>query len=363
MTDLLPSADASTPGPIGATHRVRADEGGAADTSGRRHFGVDRRPDLRRRVPRRRRHRATHRRRGTRRSEESPRRRRSVGTDGAAHARGTAHRPRWLARRTRADRERHGDPADRDQQHPQTPAGRARSRSERARQSDHRCSDRAVGLRSDHDDQQRRSPAHQGRTSRRRRCRASPHPFRSRSAHGRLVHHRGPVRIDRLPLRRRCHRRRCRGDRPGDRVQPERVRRVAFGLAVRVGACRPRRLRAPLPARPRRPGGCARGARNSDSPSSCCSTPTSPSSRSTAEPAPARRSSPSPPDSTRWSSRAATNDSASTGRWSPSAEPTSGSSPADSTRSSTRGWPPSTTQSSPCPIAAASTTPGRWSTS
>ena len=61
--------------------------------------------------------------------------------------------------------------ADRDQQHPQAPAGRARPRSVGSGQPHHRRCDRSVRFRSHHDDQQRRRPC-----ASRRRTWASTQP-------------------------------------------------------------------------------------------------------------------------------------------------------------------------------------------
>ncbi len=233
-------------------------------------------PELRPRVPRRRRGRPAHRRRRTRRPQEPLRRRRTRGTHGTAHARRAAGRPRRLARRAGPDRHRHRHAADRDQQHPQAPAHRARTRSGRSRQPDHRRRDRPVRLRSDHDGQQRRRTPDQGRPPRRRCRRTHADPVRPipsrRSAGPRstpryekidCLYAAGAIALDAVT------------DAVGA-TQRERIRRPPLGVAV---GARPHRRRRVRPARTPEPpsrGGCARGTRSSASRSNCCSIPTSP---------------------------------------------------------------------------------------
>src|SRR6056297_48582 len=108
---------------------------------------------------------------------------------------------------------------------------------------------------------------------------------------------------------------------------------------------------------------CVHAARSSASLSNSCSTRTSPWSPSTDAPARERPSWRSPPGSNTSSNGTATNVSPCTGRWCRSDERTSASSPVASTRSSTHGWLRFMTRWWRCPIAATSTTPGQWSTS
>ena len=178
-----------------------------------------------------------------------------------------------------SDRQRHGHPPDRDQQHPSPSAHRARPRSGGARQPHHRRGDRPVRLRPDHDGQQRRRPAHQGRPPRGERRRtpahASPTTTGRPSGGPRSTRHyeaidclyaAGAIAADAVLTSRRR------------RVEParERVRRPALRLAVGARATRRRRVRPAAPGRCPRRGACGRGARNSASPSSCSSIPTSP---------------------------------------------------------------------------------------
>ena len=363
MTDLLPSTGEPTDRPHSESDRLRSTgrqpkpDTGRRDDAGRaRHVGADRRSALRARVRRRRRRDPADGRRGARRPQDPARRRRPRRPHRAADDRGTAGPARRLARRTRSRPATDGTLQIEINNIQQAPAHRARPRPGSARQPHHRRGDRSGRLRSDHDGQQRRRAADQGRPPRRRRGRASAHPRRPpRSGRSGGPRSRPPTRsIDCLyaagaiaadaVLDRRADRARARTSSPccGRARSRRSSRRVgdefvllSHSRARGVGPAAAQQgtaVRARTAARPRHRG----------------------RSPSTAGPARARRSWRSPPASSRSSSSTATSAWPCTGRSCPSVGPTSASCPAGSTRSSTRGWRRSTMPSSRSPTAGSS---------
>ena len=223
MTDLLPSTgkpshdltsssngSVALEGRASRSHRRRSRRA-PAHAARPRHVGAHRRPDVRARVRGRRRGRAADRRRGTRRPEDPSRRRRPGG----------AYR--------RCARSRSCACATADSLATPVPTGNGTGTLQIEINNirrhlliehgldpsvpDNRIIGAAIGqsrLRPDHDGEQRRRAADQGRPPRRERRRAPADAQRSQSPGGRLGDDRHDVRGDRLPLRRRSDRRRCR---------------------------------------------------------------------------------------------------------------------------------------------------------